>query len=206
MKEIMEHSNTQQRSLNKFLKKILLSVSIFSFLFSYYHSFYSSSLLEYPRNLHHFSANPFRFSSHAMNKSYVFLICNGILVFLSKTSGLVPCSPGFDVNDLLQKRVNDDICLQMYDDFFDTKEPVLHKELLSAAPNAEEQGEEDLNEEMKQVSIFIADEEEKEEEEKEKEVEEMLSTEELNQKFEEFIRRMKEDIMINEARELVIFK
>ncbi|KZV56362.1 hypothetical protein F511_00359 [Dorcoceras hygrometricum] len=135
-----------------------------------------------------------------MNKSYVFLICNGLLVFLSKTSGLVRSPSGFDFNELLQKR---DICFQMYDNVFGTKEAVLHKEI--SAPNVEELGEKDLNEEMKQVSIFIAQDEDEDEEDEEEE-EEMLSTEELNHKFEEFIKRMKEDIVVNESRKLVIFK
>ncbi|KAK4355176.1 hypothetical protein RND71_024147 [Anisodus tanguticus] len=56
--------------------QLLVSIYLFSFLFSY-----SSSKLT-------FSAFPFQLLSHAMDKSYVFLICNGIfLVLLAKTFG-----------------------------------------------------------------------------------------------------------------------
>ncbi|KAL2466911.1 Uncharacterized protein Adt_42762 [Abeliophyllum distichum] len=48
----------------------------------------------------YFSLVPLQFPSlHALNKNGIFLIFNGLLVFLAKTSGLVPSSLGFDLSE-----------------------------------------------------------------------------------------------------------
>ncbi|XP_075481316.1 uncharacterized protein LOC142522025 [Primulina tabacum] len=182
------------------------------------------------------------FSSHAVNKNYVFLICNALLVFLSKTSGLLRSSSGFDLNDMLQKRVGDGILLQTYNNA--TNEP----SFLQRPQEEDEEGERILiiEETKDQISMesdeeylrgicddhdFEADadkiheedtencslavdgmiEEEEEEEDKSMDQqqiaeEDALSTEELNKKFEEFIRKTKEEIMMNEVRQLIIVK
>lgn len=100
--------------LKKMMTKLLLSLSIFSFVFSYY-SLCSSSLFQ-SRKFPCPSAIPFNLHSHTVNKNYIFLICNPLLVFLSKTSGLVRSSSGFDLNEMLQKRIGDGL-LHSYNNF-----------------------------------------------------------------------------------------
>ncbi|XP_073058879.1 uncharacterized protein [Primulina eburnea] len=226
--------------MKKMIAQLLLSLSIFSFVFSCY-SLCSSSQSQPPK----LPANPFmnlHHSSHAVNKNYVFLICNALLVFLSKTSGLLCSSSGFDLNDMLQKRVGDGVLLQTYNNV--TKEP----SFLQRPQEEDEEGERILNEETNDQISMESDEEylrgicddhdfeadadkiheedtencslavdcmivEEEEEEEDKSMdqqqvagEDALSTEELNKKFEEFIRKTKEEIMMNEARQLIIVK
>ncbi|KAI3456823.1 hypothetical protein Pfo_013486 [Paulownia fortunei] len=238
MKE-MDHKYSSEflasQQLKKMIPQLILSVSIFSFVFSYSSlCSSSSSSLVYSPKFHYFSANSFPFLSQALNKNCLFLICNGLLVFLAKTSGFVRPPSGSELNDMLQKRIG-----------LEAKEPLLENYVLEeesgeAKVEEEEEEEEEKSESPKEVSIFIAESEEeggacdlevvgKEEresesrscwlfdddeeqlcgqevEEGEEEVDEKeeLSTEELNQKFEDFIRRMKEEIMISEARQKVV--
>ncbi|KAL1811426.1 hypothetical protein ACET3Z_021491 [Daucus carota] len=86
---------TITRNSLKKATKLLLSVSVFSLLLSY-----SSSL--YPIFIHSFKSNslfPHNFLvlfTHILDKNFTFLICNGILVFLAKTSGLLRSRSGID--------------------------------------------------------------------------------------------------------------
>lgn len=88
-------------SLKK-VTKLLLSVSVFSLLLSY-----SSSL--YPIFIHSFKSNslfPHNLQvllTHILDKNFTFLICNGILVFLAKTSGLFRSRSGLDHQRRIQK-------------------------------------------------------------------------------------------------------
>ncbi|KAK6133020.1 hypothetical protein DH2020_033230 [Rehmannia glutinosa] len=174
---------------------------------------------------YYFSSDLFILLSRVMNsKNSIFLICNGLLFILAKTSGCVRSSPsypsGFDLNDVLQKEI------------IESEVPIVEKHVIleELSVEEEEDNEEEFecsSEKSKEVSIFInteSDEEEEEEvvendeseskscwlfddDEKEEEDEdetEMLSTEELNQKFENFIRRMKEEFRINEARQQLV--
>ncbi|XP_051125320.1 uncharacterized protein LOC127247507 [Andrographis paniculata] len=69
------------------IPQLLLSLSIFSFVFSYV---FPSLLIHFSADFHHsISANSYQFLTQAMNKNFLFLLCNGLLVFLAKTSGLV---------------------------------------------------------------------------------------------------------------------
>ncbi|KAG8386029.1 hypothetical protein BUALT_Bualt03G0106500 [Buddleja alternifolia] len=225
-------SNTPQQ-LKKMIPQLLLSLSIFSFLFSY-----SSSSVYSPKP-HYFSANYFQPLSFALNKNCIFLIFNGLLVFLAKTSGFVRPPSSLDLNDILQKPIGDGMQTTIA-----PKDEKLASDETACNPEDEEEDQKEIDrcsstETPKEVSIFIADSEEEgggaccdledvkkdeisqaesrkcwlfdDEEEQElyrEEVEEedkgeteMLSTEELNQKFEDFIRRVKEEIMINEDRQ-----
>lgn len=92
------------KSLKK-VTKLLLSVSVFSLLLSY-----SSSL--YPIFIHSFKSNSLfpHFQvllTHILDKNFTFLICNGILVFLAKTSGLLCSRSGFD-HHRWRKKINVD--------------------------------------------------------------------------------------------------
>ncbi|KAI3466428.1 hypothetical protein Pfo_023091 [Paulownia fortunei] len=238
MKEV-EHKNL----MKKMISQLLLSVSIFSLVFSY-SSLFSSPLLMYSQKLNYFSSESFRLLSRATNKNCIFLICNGLLFFLAKTSGFASSPSGFDLNDMLQKRIGDglqtaqeiesetllekDVILEE-SDYLSTEEEENEEEMKGSNEEAEL---ECSSERTKEVSIFIAesdeeevendeseskncwlfydDEEEEryggeeEEEEEDDDETEMLSKEELNQKFEDFIRRMKEEFRINEARQQLV--
>ncbi|PIN11399.1 hypothetical protein CDL12_15993 [Handroanthus impetiginosus] len=238
----MDHENEKYWAsppLKKVIPQLLLSVSIFSLIFSYsslYSSSFSSSSLVYsPGFKFHYNFSPkysFPFLSHsAFNKNCLFLICNGLLVFLAKTSGLVrppaEASTSDLINDILQKSIGDGQQMPI-----DQKVP---PEEISTAP-ADQPKEEEKSFEGQEVSITIAESEEEgteekdeisdqsisscwpfddvdddggelrgqeveEERDEQEEEKEELSTQELNQKFEDFIRRMKEEIMISDARQ-----
>lgn len=86
----MDQNNQQKLSRftnSQFLKdltKLLLSISVFSLLFS------SSNLLSFLQPSHfHLSTFPLRLVTHAVDKNCIFLLCNGILVFLAKNSGFM---------------------------------------------------------------------------------------------------------------------
>ncbi|KAH6795814.1 hypothetical protein C2S51_036800 [Perilla frutescens var. frutescens] len=217
--------------LKKTLTKLLISISIFSLLFSC--SFSSSTLLYY-QNLHYFSTNTFHLKSIAMNKNSIFLICNGILVFLAKTSDFVRPPSVSDLDEMLQKRIGDGLQVEREAEALSDKHIiVLDKSGLSTdnddeddqetkAHEAEEINEaigveemevdqelEHSNERGDEVSISAENEPQKwrlfDDQDQEElcggeEVDEIekLSTEELNKKFEDFIRKMKEEFRVNE--------
>ncbi|KAF8031706.1 hypothetical protein BT93_D0812 [Corymbia citriodora subsp. variegata] len=86
----MDQNNHQQLSRftkSQFLKKLtklLLSISVFSLLFS------SSNFLSFLQPWHfHLSTFPLRLITHTVDKNCIFLLCNGILVFLAKNSGFI---------------------------------------------------------------------------------------------------------------------
>lgn len=216
------------QQLKKMIPQLLLSVSIFSFLFSY-----SSSLL-YPasKSQYYFSADSLHFLSHAvLDKNCLFLICNGLLVFLSKTSGFIRPP---DLDDALHKRIGDSLqtALQKYvleevavhekEDDEDEKtenstESTAEEVSIFVAESEEESGEgcdleENDTDQLDFNRFWLLDEEDDDQQqvygdhENEEEEEEEMSTEELNRKIEDFIRRMKEEIIVNEAthKEMVI--
>ncbi|KAI3417038.1 uncharacterized protein J3R85_014767 [Psidium guajava] len=77
-------SRSTKSQLLKKLTKLLLSISVFSLLFS------SSNLLSFLQPSHsHLSSFPLRLVTHAVDKNCIFLLCNGILVFLAKNSGFI---------------------------------------------------------------------------------------------------------------------
>lgn len=86
----MDQNNHQKLSRfanSQFLKKLtklLLSISVFSLLFS------SSNVLSFLQPWHfHLYTFPLRLVTHAVDKNCIFLLCNGILVFLAKNSGFI---------------------------------------------------------------------------------------------------------------------
>ncbi|KAL0000581.1 hypothetical protein SO802_014362 [Lithocarpus litseifolius] len=223
-----------------FLKRVaqlLLSVSVFSFLFTH------SSLLSFFQSFSfYFSAFPSQLFSHTIDKNCIFLLCNGLLVFLAKYSGLIRSVSGayhneesFKSNEYgLQKeavtesnasaenvameqgRENDHLVKEVREETgksaVDEEGEAEGEESRSSISKQEEEEEEEetgsfvLEEKKEQnesVSEFLIEEEEEEEEEEEA-GNGMLSTEELNKKFDDFIRRMKEEIRIEAQRQLVM--
>ncbi|KAL6999141.1 hypothetical protein U1Q18_000302 [Sarracenia purpurea var. burkii] len=256
MDETSGHQNLQKLShqfvTSDFVKKVtplLLSVSVFSFFLSYssWYCFFLHSLKV------HFSTFSFQLLSHTMDKNYLFLICNGILMFLAKTSGFISFSPSSDhPNDQLFKTIGDGEGLKSLSSSEMIKDSLLEREVSMettdpweniAEHKEEEQQEEDdekyFMEGETEESYFIVDYKERnpragllittldEDEDdgkfriaenekngstvngiqsKEDEGDDngLISTEELNKKFEDFIRRIKEEIRVGAQQQLPI--
>ncbi|CAA2977092.1 Hypothetical predicted protein [Olea europaea subsp. europaea] len=201
---------------------LLLSVPVLSFIFSY--SLWCSSLV-YSSKVY-FTAYPIQLVTHALNKNCIFLLCNGLLVFLAKTSGLVHSRAGFDLNDLLQKKIGDGLqtlsldhekesssletvptameALGQSDNCEGESKEEDCKEFEESKSEPEEEEEEILNLNAEQdytkeegtLDLIAFEEQDYKEEEEEDDDDdaECESTEEMNKKFEDFIRRMKEEI------------
>lgn len=241
---------TQSIKAHNYLLKLtpmLVSVSVFSFLFS------PSSLLAF---LHHFnfyfSTFPLQLFAHTIDKNCMFLLCNGLLVFVGITRSLSGSGGGDEsskyiedgsqspysdveanepmlaVKEVQEKKTNEP------DDEQNTEEEHT-TEIRYSDEEVEENVENIVLEEGKGSSQSVLKEEEGPDEEtrpfgggdevgdKESEIDEefligesveeeeaveegnwVLSTEELNKKFDDFIRRMKEDLRIEAQRQLVM--
>ncbi|KAJ0044996.1 hypothetical protein Pint_03875 [Pistacia integerrima] len=242
-----EHQNqktlSHQFTKTKFLKqvtKLLLSVSVFSLFFS--HSTWFSLAI--------------KLISHNLDKNYIFLLCNGLLVCLAKFSGLLSSSSSSNYsssssssssykhsNNLTNEYYNN---FKHYEDESRSEGVVMEAEDKSVMEkergdelmqsvdqtteaNADHQavkGEsEEVEQEVAEETKYVIEEEDHEEEsnkeaeaeaetqadfdfrleaEEEREQNGMLSTEELNKKFEDFIRKMKEELRIEARQQLVM--
>lgn len=199
--------------------KLLLSVSVLSILLSY------SSLVSFL--LHSFnaftSAASVKLFSYSFDKNYMFLLCNGLLVFIVKNSGLIGTSPpgSTDLNNDEHAPKNSENRKRVVE-LAETTAPKAKEEVVNVEVEQEQEREDD--------EIFITVEEEAEEEDKrvlitqdeeeegcrnslimvedhdayEEEGIESLSREELNKKCDDFIRRMKEGIKL-EVQQAVMF-
>ncbi|GMP53175.1 hypothetical protein CsSME_00018723 [Camellia sinensis var. sinensis] len=118
--------------------------------------------------------------SYTSDRNYIFLFCNGILVFLIKNSGMTDtCSSSTDPNYEHAKQ--------------DKNEDERGRECENLVTDGD--GESEI---LTTQQDGIEEEEEEEEEENG-----LLSAEELNKKCEDFIRKVKEGIKI-EAQQLII--
>ncbi|OMP04252.1 hypothetical protein COLO4_09813 [Corchorus olitorius] len=243
-------SQIMKSQFHKKLTKLLLSVSVFSLFCS--HSYWISLF----RSLNFHNTLPFQLFSHTIDKNCIFLLCNGLLVFVAKYSGLISSSSKYE----------DQSNFKSYEDVpqpepvnSEEKAPLLEKEVaLESADQALENSimvegrhkEEEVETETEtEIGNFTVEEEEEEKwglmtlEEEEEEnagfVEEdegevkgsendlfvqeseetenygrdyeeeeegnrVLSTEELNKRFDEFIRKMKEELRIEARQQLVM--
>ncbi|XP_010270213.1 PREDICTED: uncharacterized protein LOC104606614 [Nelumbo nucifera] len=212
--EMADQSRAATKFINTsfFLKKFLqflFSLSIFSFLLSFtsiLNNSISSDLL------------PFQLFNYTVDRIYMFLLCNGILVFLATNSGLIRSSSPF-MTDL------------HYDQF---KSNGHHLRPIPQAPEMEleasviEKDEIDDDEvenidgcleknvvgKQEQVRNRLLLEQEEEESNGFLNLEEideddgegengLLSTEELNKKFDDFIKKMKEEIRLEAQRQVI---
>ncbi|KAJ8754831.1 hypothetical protein K2173_015343 [Erythroxylum novogranatense] len=239
-----------QKTLNQFIRskflsklpQLLLSVSVFSFILSNSSSF--SFLCSFNFYL---TRVPLRLFSHTIDKNCIFLLCNGLLVFVAKFSGLLCSSSsksdqhpstgsfrsyGDDIQTLemiskesflenvrsqeiedchpVQGRESECIIGPRMDDK-EKKEftvEVVVQEEVPVTEDRDGQGEindDQLhNEQEEEEDQYYDDDDDEEEEEEEEEENGVLSTEELNKKFEEFIRKMKEEIRIEAQQQLVM--
>ncbi|XP_047342754.1 uncharacterized protein LOC124946231 [Impatiens glandulifera] len=170
---------TELRISSQFLKnatRFLVSVYLFLFLFSQFSSWYW-----YP------SFNISTILNHANDKNCIFLIFNGLLIFLAMTSGLLKFSSSSDLKDRHQY----DIGLHHAPLTFDEKEREV------------DEGEDCSVEDNSHCISVVTDENKVEDEEEEELVD--LDNEELDKRFDEFIRRMKEEMRVgSDQKQLVI--
>ncbi|XP_028789551.1 acidic leucine-rich nuclear phosphoprotein 32 family member B-like [Neltuma alba] len=216
----MENMGKAKKLINRSkLSHYLLFVSLISLcclLLSSSSSSSSSSLLHY-FNLY-LSSLPSQILSHTIDKNCMFLLCNGLLVFVSITRSLSKSDPG----DHDRRDDDDDEPLERSSSIEDTSEQVEAKELnvqvRATKIDAEMEEEEEDEEESKESEVLdlAMKKEEEEEEEEWRENEEILveenveeedwglSTEQMNKKFEDFIGRMREDLRIEAKRQIVM--
>lgn len=178
----------------KMATKFLLPVSIFSIVVSY------SSLICAALKL---------FSGYSIDKNYMFLLCNGILVFIVKNSGVINKSPEEKEADLvnaknaIKEKQSEQQVVKLSEEKVDMEVEEAQPEKRSCVVVADENvvrvAQVDGNEEEAQeqeCEILITD------EDREGGIG-LLTTEELNKKCDEFIRKMKEGIKF-EAQQLIM--
>jgi hypothetical protein len=202
----------------KKITQLLVSVSVFSFFFSY------PSLFSFLQSFNlYFSTFSSHLFSHTIDKNCIFLLCNGLVVFVAKYSGLTRSLSGSNNNEESFKSIGDG--LQPESLILETKEAMLDKEALvesiGSAENVAVEKEREMDHFIKDVeketeksvveeggrggeSRLSISEEDQEEEEEEGNGMSIMSTEELNKKFDDFIRRMKEEIRIEAQQQLVM--
>ncbi|KAG6743502.1 hypothetical protein POTOM_052198 [Populus tomentosa] len=155
----------------------------------------------------------FSFLSHYLERKYMFLICNGILAILAKSSVSSSKTPASDdqsnLGDERQFSSAPTLSSAKAEATVDDQEvQVASVESLEDIVLATEEEEE---EEATSSQALITEEEEYMEEkreclvkqEEEEGNEELASTEELNKRIEEFIRKMKEEIRIEAQQQLI---
>lgn len=172
------------RSYHKFLKNTLhlvASLALLSFFLCYF-SLFPNSFSVY------FSTFLFSFFTHTLDRKYMFLICNGILAFLAKISLSTTTSSPSDI----------------------ISAPILTSSSTNLTPTkADEVVYVDYHDHAPDHLVVVEDDQEEYKGEGVQEAaangghEEVQSTEELNRKIEEFIRRMKEEIRIEAQQQLV---
>ncbi|XP_041023020.1 uncharacterized protein LOC121264045 [Juglans microcarpa x Juglans regia] len=212
------------KKYNKFLKRTLqsvISVSLFS-LFLCYSSgfcfFRPHSFIVY------FSAFLFSLFTHTLQRRYIFLICNAILAILAKSLFSSSSSPSvtdiggdFSASDVFATKTSvaeevqvgsigsvDNVALVAEGGEEEGENLADQAGKLQVQEDGSSSGAEN---EQREIEAFIADQDEagREEEEEEEEEEEVApeANDELNKKFEEFIRKMKEEIRIEAQRQLI---
>ncbi|XP_042520852.1 uncharacterized protein LOC122094192 [Macadamia integrifolia] len=197
--------------------QFLISLCVFCFLLSHSSMI---SFLDLSFNLY-FSTFSAQLFDYTIERKYMFLLCNGILVFLAMNSGLISSSPletaGIHIHDELHRRNRDD--LQGASELSDKKASVTEEEVvLGSSKNSESalvvggrggNGRlitvEDQNgyliavgRESSSVPASVAAAEDEDEDEEEG------STEELNKKCDDFIRNFKHRIKTEAQRQLVV--
>ncbi|CAI9760232.1 unnamed protein product [Fraxinus pennsylvanica] len=140
--------------------------------------------------------------SHALDRKYAFLLCNGILAFLAKSLSFSSSSNGENMNPVSESKEaappedNEESAI-----IYDTE-----KLAISQEEKDHKEKQEEVEERESRVLIVESEEEDEDDEEEsgliidgeEEGIKDdvKVSTEELNKKFEEFIRKMKEEIRI----------
>ncbi|KAJ6300903.1 hypothetical protein OIU76_021662 [Salix suchowensis] len=184
--------------------QFLISVSLLSLFLCFSPGF---SLFPKPL-IFYINTGVFSFLSHYLERKYMFLICNGILAILAKSSVSSSKTSAFYERVLSSEpTLSSAIAEATVDDqevHAASVEPL--EDIVLATEEEEEEEEETASSEalVSEEEDFIEENTEcmvKQEEDEGDE--ELTSTEELNRRFEEFIRKMKEEIRI-EAQQQVI--
>ncbi|KAK7331135.1 hypothetical protein VNO77_25350 [Canavalia gladiata] len=232
----MDQNQSEDQVLKSFNKKQFLKRSlkfIFSvFVFSVF-VWYSSGFSVYPQSFNaYFSTCLFSMFTHSLESKYMFLICNGILAFIAKTS--LTSSSDSHIDNLLQPSnlsetnaplVSDMVVVPLSQDYvyvsLVVEEQVKwhEEEYNEGIKQVEEQEESTLcnKNEGRESETYMEEKAEEGETESGVEVaqddeqaetiittnEESVNTDELNRKFEEFIRKMKEEIRIEARSQLI---
>ncbi|XP_054799729.1 uncharacterized protein LOC129304109 [Prosopis cineraria] len=150
---------------------------------------------------------PSKIFSHTIDKNCIFLLCNGLLVFLGITTSFSTSSPP-----------HDDLFHHYSHDYDASEDEVIRVSEIAAEMMQEDDPDTDADADADEVSGVLLGLELKEEEEwledddeivdaesvEDEEENWMLSTEQMNKKFDDFIRRMKEDLRIEAKRQLVM--
>lgn len=237
----MDQNQSEDQILNKLINnkqflirtlQFVLSVCVFSVFV-----WYSSGFSIHPQSFNaYFSTCLFSMITHTLERKYMFLICNGILAFVAKTS-LMNSSADYSTSDSVFNHVQ-------LSNMSETKATTVSDTVVVPLGSAEssenvplvveeQKCQEEYNEEVSEADIslcsktegresegYIGEEEEIIEGESESEIEaaqdddeleeitiatneESVNTEELNRKFEEFIRKMKEEIRIEAQTQLI---
>ncbi|GFQ03021.1 hypothetical protein PHJA_002445900 [Phtheirospermum japonicum] len=161
----------------KRITQILLTLSVFSFLIS------QPSLAPFLVNSYHYFASNFtiKLFTYTTERNYIFLLCNGILVLIIQTSGLITkITP--------VKFLSTNYSKGHVEELVDHGEPRSANIVNIKLEVFEEKAEIDCIDNPSQEI------EKSENQEEEEEVDEGLSTDELNKKCEEFIKKMKQEI------------
>nr|XP_034898200.1 uncharacterized protein LOC118036580 [Populus alba] len=203
----MQDQTYQYHFLRRTLQ-FLISVSLFSLFLCFSSGF---SLFPKPLILY-INTDVFSFLSHYLERKYMFLICNGILAILAKSSVSSSKTPASDD----QSNLGDERQLSSAPTLSSAKAEatVDDQEVQVASVESLEDivlaTEEEEEEEATSSQALITEEEEYMEEKRECSVkqeeegnEELASTEELNRRIEEFIRKMKEEIRIEAQQQLI---
>ncbi|RDY01427.1 hypothetical protein CR513_15246, partial [Mucuna pruriens] len=241
MDQVKSHLTQSTKAHNYIIKliQLLVPLSVFSFFIP------PSSLLVFLYHFNfYFSTFSLQLFTHTIDKNCMFLLCNGLLVFVGITRSL---SGSSSVAESESSKYVEDGSQSPYSDAEANEAIVLvRKEVMEKIhePDHEhnteaehaieikysgEEGEESIGnivlegeEEEKGNRESVLKEEDEVDEDKESEIEEfligesveeeevvdepngVLSTEELNKKFDDFIRRMKEDLRIEAQRQLLM--
>ncbi|WCJ28171.1 hypothetical protein M5689_009878 [Euphorbia peplus] len=203
---------------------LLVTVTVFSFFLCL-----SSGFSVLPNSYYlYFNSCLFSLLTHTLERKYMFLICNGILAFLAKSSYFFSSvspdnyyylQPGFDArisltdstfydHDVVEEErqgKKEDLSKEVEDSDHRVKmkkDGDQEKENFIKEDEDEEQENEDLTKEDENSDKGKMEKEEDEDGEEEGS-EELVSTEELNRRIEEFIRKMKEEIRIEAQQKLI---
>ncbi|XP_050247806.1 uncharacterized protein LOC126695186 [Quercus robur] len=185
--------------------RLLLSVSALTILFS---SFSLLPFLLHSFHVYTISTLPIKLSGYTIDKNYVFLLCNGLLVFIVKNSGLVGNSHSQSGDNLYlneEHGIKNGYWQQSVPEQSENKALDLDESKIVVMEVEEEQV--IANGSLSLTTVGGGGENElltmQDEEEEEEDGFGLLSTEELNKRCDDFIRKMKEEIKFG-AKQLII--
>ncbi|XP_055823570.1 uncharacterized protein LOC129892060 [Solanum dulcamara] len=178
--------------------KILLPVSVFSLVFSQSYSLCPSLLHSFHELFSYFSIQVFTYSSE---RNCIFLLCNGILVFIIKNSGLISTTNISDQESHKEFNSTESKNQETKTEFLEKVVEIENQEKVEEETEILSQsdlvsvGTIDVKEDQESYVQIIEELEEEEEEEETLEEEEEETLEELHKKCDDFIKRIKKEII-----------